>query len=145
MKGKLQPATGRADLWILVFMTPEIFKHSLRRFAQGAHSFHHKTSQPTHSVYVWSQNIEANMLQKIWMIIFTYVAQHPSRYSLLPLRKALPITKHLCVLQDTLRPEFSPLLNLPSSPYMSLWTSAIPPKKHVNLITRKHKLASTNT
>jgi len=45
-------------------MTPEIFKHSLRRFAQGAHSFHHKTSQPTHSMYTcvcmitkyWSQH-----------------------------------------------------------------------------------------
>jgi hypothetical protein len=54
------------------------------------------------------------------MIIFMYVAQDPSRYSLLPLRKALPITKHLRVLQDTLRPEFSALLNPPSSLYMSL-------------------------
>jgi hypothetical protein len=40
------------------------------------------------------------------MIIFMYVAQLPSRYSLLPLRQALPITKHLRALQDALRPEF---------------------------------------
>jgi len=45
------------------------------------------------------------------MIIFMYVAQHPSRHSLLQLRKALPITKHLLVLQDTLRPEIPSLLD----------------------------------